>query len=151
MVTEPKTTSSVTSVMGSVIFSESARSSLRCWSTPLLTEGLPVSSSSSPGYASCTASVCATSASTLSFASRSSPFRATSTMRTRWSPDTTGPATPATSDSRRILPVRSLAAASAATRSSGPDREEISTCSAGLRSSRPSAAIASARPASPTR
>lgn len=156
MVTEPNTINSVIKVTGRVIASESARSSPRCLSTPLLMEGLPVSSRSSAGFAFCTASVCATSASTLSFASRSSPFTATSTMRIRPSFDSSGSATLSTSGSRSIRAVRSAAAAFAEASAAppsrpAPDRAEIITCSVDLRSNCPSAAIASARPASPTR
>ncbi|CAM5385598.1 hypothetical protein SGLAM104S_03327 [Streptomyces glaucescens] len=151
MVSEPKTSSRVISVTGSVIFSDRARSSPRCRSTPLLMEGDPVSASSSSGWARWTAPVSASSASTLSLASRSSPFRATSTRRVRPSAERTGAATAATSGSRSIRAVTSRAAVRAAASSRAPERAEISTCSVGRRSRPPCAAIASARPASPTR
>lgn len=62
----------------------------------------------------------------------------------------TGVATLSTSGNSAIRPVRSRTAEAAAAASSGPDREEIITCSVGRRCSPPSVAIRFGVPASPT-
>ncbi|MCP9969819.1 hypothetical protein LUX57_35355 [Actinomadura madurae] len=143
---EPNTTSRVTSVIGSAITSVRARSSSRSSPTPLLMDGLPVSSTRTPGCAARTAAVWACRGSTWSLPWSSGPFIVTSTRTAEPSFDRTGADTDSTSGSRSIRAAASRAAASAAA-----PVPVISTCSTGFCCSPPSAAIASARPASPMR
>jgi hypothetical protein len=117
----------MSSVTGSVISSDSARSAPRWASLPAPTDTSPVSAMRSPGCAALAALATPSSGASLSLPPTGSPRRVTTTSTaSRWA-DSTGAAACDTCGRAPILAATSRPAVSAAAGSSRPDRAVIST------------------------